>query len=101
MTDAFLQFLGIALRAGRLIAGEYPCLEAVRAGKGFLLVVAADASPRTADRLIRAARPKGLPFITAYTKEELGRALGQAQRAALLVTDNNIARRLQELAMRV
>ena len=101
MNDGFLQFLGIAWRARALIAGEYPCLEALRAGRGELLVLAADASENTAKRLLAAAERHAIDCHLAYSKLELGNAVGQSQRVALLVVDPRIARKLQQLAGRV
>jgi ribosomal protein L7Ae-like RNA K-turn-binding protein len=101
MNDKFLQFLGIACKARALIAGEYPCLRALRAGRGQLLILATDTSLNTADRLQAAAEGHGVDWLVVYTKEQLGLAIGQSQRAALLVTDPGIARKLQQLAGRV
>ena len=96
--DRFLQFLGIAWRARAVVAGEYPCLHAIRAGKGLFLILAADASANTTGRLKAAATYRSVPYLVAYTKSQLGRAIGQSARAALLVTDKNFARKLEELA---
>lgn len=101
MNDGFLQFLGIAWRARALIAGEYPCLQALRSGRGQLLILAADASDNTAKRLLAAAQHHTVNFHVAYSKCELGHAVGQSQRAALLVTDQGFARKLQQLAGRL
>lgn len=101
MNDGFLQFLGIAWKARALIAGEYPCLQAVRSGKGKLLILAADASDNTAKRLLAAADGHGVACHVAYSKVELGHAVGQSQRAALLVLHPEMAKRLQQLAGRV
>ncbi len=98
MNDGFLQFLGIAWRARSLIAGEYPCLQALRAGRGHLLIVAADASENTAKRLLAAAEHRAVETHVAYSKDELGHAVGQSQRAALLVVDSGFAKKLQQLA---
>ncbi len=99
MGDKLLQFLGIAWRARALIAGEYPCLGAIRAGKGLLLILAQDASPNTVQRLQAAASKRQVPWVVVNrSKEALGRAIGSSQRAALLVVDKNFARKLEELA---
>ncbi|HBK86473.1 MAG TPA: 50S ribosomal protein L7ae [Firmicutes bacterium] len=98
MDDRLLQFLGIAWRARAMIVGEYPCLSAIRAGRGSLLILAQDASANTADRLQAAANYRSIPCIVTRSKAQLGRAIGQNQRVALLVTDRNFARKLEELA---
>lgn len=98
MNDGFLQFLGLAWRARALIAGEYPCLQALRAGRGHLLIMAADASANTSKRLQAAAEHRSVATQVVSSKDELGHAIGQSQRAALLVTEPGFARRLQQLA---
>lgn len=99
MSDKLLQFLGIAWRAKALIAGEYPCLSAIRAGKGLLLILAQDTSTNTADRLQAAATHHSVPYIVvSRSKVQLGLAVGQSQRAAFLVSDRNFAVKLEELA---
>lgn len=99
--DKFLQFLGLTRRAGAMLAGEYPCLQGLRSGRGHLLVVADDASANTADRLLQAAMTHHCPWIRRYSKDELGMAVGHSQRAALLITDEGMAGRLLELVGRV
>ncbi len=84
-----------------MLAGEYPCLQGLRSGKGYLLVVAEDASANTADRLLQAAGSHQCPWIRRYSKGELGMAVGNSQRAALLITDEGMAGRLLELVGRV
>ena len=98
MVDRFLSFLGIAWRAQALLAGEYPVLKAIRANKGQLLILAADVSANTSDRLLRAAKHRGLRHITLRTKTELGQAIGQSNRAAILVLEVGFAAKLEELA---
>lgn len=99
MDDRLLQFLGIAWRARALVAGEYPCLSAVRTGRGLLLLLAEDASTNTVSRLQAAASSRGIPWVVVKrSKAALGRAIGSSQRAALLVTNRNFAQKLEELA---
>ncbi len=99
MSDKFLQLLGIAWRAKALVAGEYPCLKALRAGRGLLLILAADASANTGDRLQAAAKRRSVDCYVCYSKGALGHAVGQSQRAALLVLDRGFAARFQQLAV--
>ncbi|MGI6357507.1 MAG: L7Ae/L30e/S12e/Gadd45 family ribosomal protein [Bacillota bacterium] len=97
MSDPFLQLLGICWRARALVAGEYPCLQALRAGRGALLILAADASANTAERLHATAKRRSVDCCVAYSKSALGHAVGQSQRAALLVLDKGFATRFQQL----
>lgn len=96
--NKFTQFLGIAWRAQALIAGEYPVLKALRAGRGSLLLLAWDASANTRDRLQRAALKSALPVLSTYSKVQLGHALGHSQRVAILVIERGFAKKLEELA---
>lgn len=100
MKDKFLQFLGLAQRAGALQGGEYACLRTIRSGRGYLLILAEDVSTNTRDRLEGAAKGRSMPVLIIGSKGELGHAVGQSQRAALVVTEARFAKRLRELGGR-
>ncbi len=102
MREKTLKFLGLMRRANALQSGENNAGEAVRGGKGKLLLLASDASPNARKRAEgytggRSCLLLELPF----TKEELGGALGQGDCSMAAVTDlgfaNALVKRLTEL----
>ena len=75
--------LGILNRAGFIRFGE-----GMEKGfrKGYLLLLAKDASPRILKTFEEAAKANSLPIYYANTKQELGAPLGRDALTAVLVT---------------
>lgn len=95
--DSALSMIGLALRAGRLAAGEDPAADACRGTRCRLLLTASDASENTLRRMERYAREGGcLTLALPYTKAELGAALGRESCAAAAVTDLGLAQAIAE-----
>ena len=98
MKGKFLQFLGIANRAGALISGTLLCEKALKKKQGKLLLLATDVAPEVAEKMRYLAHVADIPIIKAYPKAALGEAIGKSQRAAIIVTDDGLANRLVELS---
>jgi len=101
MSDKFLQLLGLAQRAGVVVSGTMACTEALKKGKGSLLVVAEDTEPKAAALYRQMAELKAIPFLTVYSQAALGNAIGKSRRALVVVADPNFSRRLQELSLNI
>lgn len=95
--DKALSMVGLALRAGRLAAGEEPAGEACRRRRCRLLLTASDASENTLRRGSGFAREGECLMLTLpYTKAELGGALGRESCAVAAVTDLGLAQAIVE-----
>ena len=96
-----IPLLGLALRGGRLAAGEDAVTDTVRAGKARLLLLASDASDRTRRYTASlAAEGQVLLLSLPCTKGELGRGLGRGDTAVAALTDAGLAAAVgQRLAM--
>ncbi len=58
----------------------------------YLVVVAADASPRTEQKVVRLAQVKGIPVVAGPDAAELGRRLGRSGTVqAVGVSDRHMA----------
>ena len=87
-SEKALRLIGMALRAKRLEVGVDSVSGLIASGRARLAVVASNASPRAADRLHDFAEANDVPFIKApFTKEDLGRALGRSECAAVATAD--------------
>ena len=87
-----LRLVGLALRAGRLEAGEDAAAEACQYRRARLVLLAADAAEGTASRALRAAGECGCVSLeTPWSKAELGAALGRGACAVAAVTDLGLA----------
>lgn len=95
--DARLRLLGLSARAGAVVPGTERVREAVRAGAAHLVIVAADASDNSRDKLEPLLGARGVPWIVAYDRAALGAAVGRAPLSAIGVTDRRLAERLREL----
>lgn len=90
--DNTVTLLGLALRAGRLEAGEDCARDACKAKACRLLLVAQDASAGSARRAAFAAEEGACLCLTIpYSRSELGRAVGRELCAVAAVTDTGFA----------
>ena len=92
-----LGMLGLCARAGRLITGEKACVQAVRGGSAFAVVLDGAASENAVKAVSRACETHGVPLVRtgAYA---LGDAIGKPDRMAAAITDARMAARIIELS---
>lgn len=93
--------LGLCKRAGKLAGGEVAAVEAIRAKKVFLLIVAEDASANTKKKFHNSASFYEIPIIEFGTKSDLGRAVGEEIRAVLAITEAGFAQKLMALTTQI
>ena len=95
-----LSLLGLALRGGRLAAGDEPTALAAQGGKARLILLASDAGEKTLRRGAHLAEEGNCLILTLpFSKAELGGALGRSSAAILALTDLGLANALaQKLA---
>ncbi len=89
--DRVLSMLGIAAKAGKVVSGEFATENAVKAGKAFLVVTAADASDNTSKKFRDMTRFYKVPMVVYVTNEKLGGCIGKDYRSSLAVTDEKLA----------
>ncbi len=93
-----LSLLGLAMKAGKIVSGEFSTEKAVKTGKGYLVVVAEEASDNTKKKFSNMCHFYQVPIAYLGTKEELGRTIGKEFRASLAVLDENFTKAiLQQL----
>ena len=90
--DKALNYMALARKAGRIELGEEPVGAAARAQKARLVIVASDAS----DHSWRRARSfvsntEQLCIRVAFTKDQLGQAIGRSDLAMAAFTDPALA----------
>ena len=90
--DKALNYLALARKGGRVELGEEPVGAAARAGKAYLMVVASDAGDHTWRRAKSfAAGTEQQCIRVAFTKDELGFAIGRTSLAMAAFTDVALA----------
>jgi uncharacterized protein len=87
-----LDCLGLARRAGQVTMGFEQVRGCLRSAAGGVLIAAADSSADGRGKLRRLARD--LPVITAFSKAELGAALGREGLVHVAVAPGRLAERL-------
>ena len=87
-----LSLLGLATKAGKIASGEFSTEKSVKSGKGFLVLVAADASENTKKKFRNMCEFYEVPVYFLADKEELGKFCGKEFRASLAVQDENFAK---------
>ena len=92
--NKILSFIGICMKAGHLVSGEFSVEKAVKSGHAWLVLVAADASANSKKQYTNMCTYYQVPLYFISSKEELGHALGKEYRASLAVQDENMAKAL-------
>lgn len=87
-----LSLLGLATKAGKVASREFSTEKSVKTGKGFLVLVADDASQNTRKKFQNMCDFYEVPIYFIANKEELGRFCGKEFRASLAVQDENFAK---------
>ena len=92
-----LSLLGLALRGGRLAAGDEPTALAAQGGKARLVLLASDAGEKTLRRGAHLAEEGNCLILTLpFSKAELGGALGRSSTAIMALTDLGLANALSQ-----
>lgn len=94
LNNRILSLLSISMKAGKVKSGEFATDEAVKAGKAFLVIVAADASDNTKKQFRNMCETRKVPYYEYSVKEDLGRALGKEMRSSIAVIDAGLANSL-------
>lgn len=90
--DKALNYLGLARKGGLCELGEEPVGNITRSGKGYLVIVASDASDHTWRRAKSfVAGTEQQCIRPAFTKAELGQATGRQELAIAAITDPALA----------
>jgi len=89
--ESALGLLGLAARARSLAVGTAAVREGLQRGVVRVVVLAADRSARTADKVERLARGKGVPVVLGPPAAALGARIGRAAVQAVGVTDRSVA----------
>ncbi|WP_018922513.1 L7Ae/L30e/S12e/Gadd45 family ribosomal protein [Salsuginibacillus kocurii] len=89
-----LDFLGLAMRAGKVISGEDLVVQALRNEELHLVLVSTDGSGNIKKKAIDKSRTYHTPCFEFATREELGQAIGKETRVIIGITDKGFAKKL-------
>ena len=97
--DKVLSVIGIAMKSGNVVSGEFSTEKAVRSKSAALVIVASDASDNTKKKFRNMTDYYGVPLHFYSDKETLGHYIGKQFRAAL--ADEGLARSIEDKLMKM
>ncbi len=89
--------LGLATKAGKIIAGTDACIEAIEKKSIFLILLAQDASERTKNLFYQKAKDYQIIVIDKLTMESLSRAIGKQNKAVVGVKEKGFAQAMEQV----
>ena len=97
MSGKLIRLLGLGLRAGRVVVGVTGVRAQLQRDGLSCVVLAADASARTREKVERLARARGVSVLAGPAALDLGAGLGWRPVQAVGVADAGLARGLLRL----
>lgn len=91
-----IQFLGLCMRAGRIISGQEACVELARQEEAALVLMDAGVSDNTRKRITDACHSHNVPLYE-ISEGELGRAIGKKGRMMAALKMDGMAQKLLNL----
>lgn len=91
MKNEILSLLGLAMKAGKCVSGEFTVEKTVKDHKAKLVVIATDTLQASKKSYTDMCSFYHVPIIEEGTKEELGHCIGKEFRAAVALTDSGFA----------
>lgn len=91
-----LAMVGMAMKAGKVVSGEFSTEKAVKEGKAFLVIVSEASSDNTKKKFRNMCSYYKVPMYIYGTKEELGHSMGKEFRASLAVTEEGFAKSIEK-----
>ena len=88
-----ISFLGLCMRAGRIISGQEACVDLVRQNEAALVLMDAGASDNTRKRLTDACHSHGAPLYE-LSDGALGQAIGKKGRMVVALKNDGMAQKL-------
>lgn len=88
--------LGIAAKSGSVVSGEFSTEKAIKDGKAYLVIVAGDSSDNTKKMFQNMTDFYGVPMYQYGDKEILGHCIGKEFRASLAVTNEGLAKSVED-----
>lgn len=94
--NKILSMIGMAMKAGKIVSGEFMTEKAVKTGMAFLVIVSAEASENTKKMFRNMCIFYNVPMYCYGTKDELGHCIGKEFRASMAVTEEGFAKSIMK-----
>lgn len=96
MNKAF-GLIGLAQKAGKVKAGEYLSMKALKESMAYLFIIASDTSDKAKARLQSACEAFDCRAVIYGNKEELGHAIGAKGKSVICLTDQGFSKALLKI----
>lgn len=96
MVHKIYSFMGLAVKAGKLMSGEEACERAIKNNSVNLIIVAEDASLNTKKKFTDKCKYRNVEIRFFGTKELIGRYVGKEIRSVVAIMDEGFAKKLAE-----
>lgn len=93
LENRVIGFLGLCMRAGRIISGQEACVDLVRRDAAALVLLDAGASENTHKRIADACHSHGVP-MWCLREGALGQAIGKRGRMVIALEAGGMAQNL-------
>ena len=94
-----ISMIGLSKQAGKVLSGELACTKAIQTNSAMLVLVAEDASANTKKKFSNSTAFYKIPLAFLLTKDTLGAAIGKEYVAVIAITDENLAKKIGQLAV--
>ena len=79
--------IGIATKAGKIVAGTDACLDEIQKGKVHLVMLAKDSSDRTKHTFYQEAKKYHIAICEVLSIEEMSKSMGKINKAVIGIKD--------------
>jgi len=94
--NKILSLIGLAMKAGKVVSGEFSTEKAVKSGHACLVIISEEASDNTRKKFQNMCTYYEVPIYFYGTKIDLGIAIGKEFRASLAVTDQGLSTAIEK-----
>lgn len=94
-------YLSMAQKAGVAVSGAVPLQRTLAQGRIVYVVLAEDIAPSRAQEYYTWCQQQDIPWLTLFSKADLGRLLGKSSRSAVGLTQMRFGEQLQMTAERL
>ncbi len=90
--------LALANKAGRVVSGEFMCLDKIRGGEASLIIVATDSGKNCKKKFKNKSEFFHLDYLELGTKAKLGKMIGKDEKAVIVICDEGFKNGIMKLA---
>ncbi|MDG5788991.1 YlxQ family RNA-binding protein [Evansella sp. AB-P1] len=95
--SSWLNMLGLASRARKLVTGEELVIKAIQKQKVHLVIVSEDASINTKKKVSDKCTFYNIPYIIKGDRGTLGRAIGKDERVIIGIEDKGFSNKISSI----